>query len=350
MLVCGTLIAELGCGSPASETTEEPSASVQTVTIGRGPVTEVVETYGTVEFSPTRARVVPVIRSGQVREVAVHAGQQVRKGDRLIVLGPIPEQSPAAHQAKIELQFARKALERIRRLASLKLATHQDIQIAERAVALSRANLRGLGLEGKPDLLVLAPIDATVVDVPVTTGSVLRAAQTAVWLAPESAVAVRVGLELGDMNRLLPGQATELSPIYLAGGQRADQDPVQVRLPEFLGRVDPGTQLVEVLIDVAHPKPWLLPGERVRVRVTVEREEDALRVPLEAVIERGSVRGVFVIRESRAHWVPIRVKVAGESWLAVQGDLAAGDTVATLGRSSLEDGILVRDSMRAPAG
>jgi len=121
-------------------------------------------------------------------------------------------------------------------------------------------------------------------------------------------------------------------------------------LPRLHRLADPRTQLVEALLKVRHPPPWLVPGERVRVRVVLKQEAMALRIPRDAVLERGGAPGVFALRNGRAHWTPIEVTISGARLLGVRADLSAGEPVATRGRSSLEEGMAVQTKPSGSSG
>jgi len=338
LLLAAALLFAASCGPPAdAPSPPEVSARVESVAVDRGPVEEILETYGTVEFDPALTREVTAPRAGEVRSVSVVAGQSVSAGDRLLVLGSVPPTSLEAQQARIELEFSTRALERVRRMASMQLATNEDVQRAEQAVAANRAALKGLGLDGSEDLVVTAPTDGIVAEVPAKEGSILSAGQLAVLVATAQAVSVRTGFEIEDLGRLAPSQPVRISPIY------GEQDKVaNAVLPQLHGLADPQTQLVEALLEVSAPPPWLVPGERVLVRVVLKQEPNALRVPLDAVLERGGRLGVFALRSGRARWVPIEVTVSGTSLLGVRADLSEGERVATVGRSSLDDDMAVR--------
>lgn len=82
-----------GChseGEAPEGAAEQTVATVVTAPVARGPVQQTVETYGVVEFDPHRARSVAFVKAGQVLQVLVTPGQQVRQGEPLVTLGPIP--------------------------------------------------------------------------------------------------------------------------------------------------------------------------------------------------------------------------------------------------------------------
>jgi RND family efflux transporter MFP subunit len=316
-----------------------PSALVATATATRGPIAESLETFGTTEFDPERTRSVSLVRAGEVWDVAVVAGLAVRQGDPLLTLGPVPRGSPQVQNAIIDLRFAEEALARVRRLASMHLATNLDVQQAEKNAEASRAALSALGSgSAKATDTILAPEDGIVSQVNVTKGSVVQAGQVAVVLASSRAMAVRTGFEVEDVPRLSPGLEVLLDAVYAPPGAKT----APARLARLHRMADPGTQLVEALITVSDPPSWMVVGERVRVRVILASEEEAVRVPREALLEREGKPGVFAVREGLARWQPVKIGLRGENDVQILEGLSAGETVATTGRSALSDGMAVR--------
>jgi RND family efflux transporter MFP subunit len=348
----GSLAATLALLAPAcgpsgpSEAPQPPSALVATATVGRGPLAESLETFGTTEFDPERTRSVSLVRAGEVWDVAVVAGLAVRAGDPLLTLGPVPQGSPQVQNAIIDLRFAEQALARARRLAALHLATNQDVQQAEKNVAASRAALRALGAAASETTETIhAPEDGIVSQVEVTKGTVVQAGQVAVVLASSSAMAVRTGFEVEDVPRLSQGLEVRLEAVYAPPGEKT----AAARLARLHRMADPGTQLVEALIAVPDPPSWMVAGERVRVRVILASVDDAVRVPREALLQRDGKPGVFVVRDGHAHWQPVQIGLRGEGAVQAGAGLSGGETVATTGRSALVDGMAVR-IQAAPGG
>lgn len=324
-------------GGPAKPT--PPSALIETATAKRGPIAESLETFGTTEFDPEGIRAVSFVRAGEVWEVPVVAGLAVRKGDPLLTLGPVPRGSPQVQSAIIDLRFAQDALARTRRLADLHLATNQDLQQAEKNVDASRAALRALGAaEAGAVETIRAPDDGIVSQVQVTKGSVVQAGQVALMLASSSAIAVRAGFEVEDVSRLSQGLEVRVSAVSAPPGEKT----ALARLARMHRMADPSTQLVEALIAVADPPPWMVAGERVRVQVIVASASDAVRVPRDSLLERDGKTGVFVVRDGNAHWQGITTGLRGDDGVQVLSGLSGGETVATTGRSALADGMAVR--------
>jgi len=159
-----------------------------------------------------------------------------------------------------------------------------------------------------------------------------------VVLAAGNDMIVRAGFEVEDLKELQPGLTTWLAPVY----RGPDGARVEARLSTMHRVVDPATQLVEGVINVANAPAWMAAGLAVRVDVVVHAHDKAVRVPRGALLDRGGSPGVFVIDKGVAHWKKITLGIRGPDLIEVTRGLSPGQHVATVGRSSLSDGMAVR--------
>jgi RND family efflux transporter MFP subunit len=346
--VVGAALLTAGCqrDQTGPEATERMVATVRVATVDRGPLVQRVDTIGTAEFDPEHLVSTALVRAGQVVEVKTVAGQAVKAGDVLLTLGPVPTGSLEAQKALIDVAFAERELARTRRLLAEKLATNQDLQNADKQLQSNRAVLAALGAgDRSAPLVVRAPTDGIVAQVLVRPGALVQAGQEAVALAVHRAMIVRAGFEVEDVARLAEGTAVELAPVYGAAGA----PPIVATLSRLHAVADPATQLVEAIIRLADPPPWLLAGMHVHVRARVAPREDALRLPRDAIVERDGQPGAFVVERGEARWHGVDLGVDAGTHVEILGGLAAGDVVVTDGRSSLEDGVHVQVDERGGA-
>jgi len=340
-----------GCGgreptSPEAGAPAGPVATVVTARAEKGGVEETLETFGTVEFDPHNTRTVSFVKSGQVAQVLVTPGQSIAEGDPLLKLGPLPSSSLEVEQARINLEFANRNLERLRRLRRTHLATNEAEQQAEKEVASARAALNGLGVDGSSGPRVItAPFSGVVVQVLVTSGSTVHPGEDAMLVAPEDGLAVRAGFEPEDAIQLGPGMPVWISPVFKAHGETLAQ-AVLARLHRV---VDPQTQLVEALIRPTKIPAWMVAGTKVRIRVVIRSAQEAVRVPRQALVDHHGETGVFVVERGVAHWRPIHVGIESDHWVEVRTGLETGAIVVTTGRTSLSDGMAVADAAKPGA-
>jgi len=199
----------------------------------------------------------------------------------------------------------------------------------------------------------------------------LRARQEADIRAPFSGVIGRIHVEAGDMvgpgvpiavvvdPRLLIAnvQIPERDIGLVAGGQPALVSVASFPGEQFEGRVrkvspilDVMTRMGEVEIQLPNTDGRLKPGMFATVEIEVDRHEQVLMVPSDAVMQQtrlgeGFLSGdvareyyVFVKRGDRAARLPVRLGYTTGDRVEISHGIAASDSVVVMGQHLLEDG------------
>jgi RND family efflux transporter MFP subunit len=160
-----------------------------------------------------------------------------------------------------------------------------------------------------------------------------------------------VRLSQDDLFRLvIPVAETYVHYIHLG-------DNVNVRVPSlnqtFPGRVarfsvdvKEDTRTMHTEVDVENPKRVLLPGLYAEATVTLERKENAIAVPLQAVDQNGNQTTVDVVDPSGKMVLrPIAIDFQTPNYGDVVSGLQEGDMVVVSDRSSLKPGENVQPKM-----
>jgi membrane fusion protein (multidrug efflux system) len=135
---------------------------------------------------------------------------------------------------------------------------------------------------------------------------------------------------------------------------------------EFTGKVvrtSPGleaaSRTVAVEAELANPDDRLMPGMYARVRMNLGKRENALLLPLKALVDRRAFQAkskaspsrrsmadgqtrVFVVRNGKARQVPVVLGVRNERYAEILSGLNEGARVITDGRETARDGRPVR--------
>jgi membrane fusion protein (multidrug efflux system) len=103
-------------------------------------------------------------------------------------------------------------------------------------------------------------------------------------------------------------------------------------------------------IEVANPEGTLLPDMFSRAEIVKQRIEDALSVPLFALVSQQKGQAVYVAEAGTARLVPVKTGIQ-EGWqVQIREGLAAGAKVIVVGQRDTKDGApvnLVRTIARA---
>jgi HlyD family secretion protein len=237
-------------------------------------------------------------------------------------------------RSALTLELRRKDAEAARFEAD---AVEHDLQQAR--AALRQAQAFRVSGSTRNSWSVRAPVD----------GTVLKVHQ-------ESETAIAIGtpiLELGDIARLearLDVLSTEATRIREQA--YVELDAGELRLAGRVRRVEPAgytkvsalgieEQRVDVLVDLlpnAVAMQRIADGYRVDAAIEVEREEDALRIPVAALFRHGEHWATFRIEEGRARLTPVRVGLRGATLATVLEGIGEGATVVVYPSDAVRDG------------
>lgn len=299
-----------------------PTATVQTLPAAYESHAATEEVVGTVR-SKLRA-VVEAKISGRVLEYTATPGTLVKRGDRLAHLDAREIQAKV-DQARALLDQAGSEFERQRQLIAGRATTRQEYEAAESRVKVATAALTEaetmLG-----DASVTAPFDGVVTRKLADIGDLAMPGKplleiespTALRFEADLPEAILDRVQLGDklpvrLNRLVEGTVSEISPVA---------DPVS---RTFLIKLDLPT--VE----------GLRTGQFGRVSVPVA-ETRLLLVPASAVVKRGQMEIVFVVRDGRASLRLVKTGKTLDRRVEVLSGLEEGDAVVVRDADRLVDG------------
>ena len=235
---------------------------------------DVIKATGTVEFDADRvARILPPV-SGQVQELALNAGDSVRKGDVLFVLSSREVAAAIAdHVASHkDLDLAEKTFAMTDDLFAHEAASRIALQQAQNELAKSQAKvtqseevLRVLGIDpdAEPDasrlqsrVQVRAPVGGVVVERTVTNGQ---------FVGPDSTAPLMVVADLSSV--WVQAAVFERDLRHISAGQRADvtaaaypSDHFSARVARIGSVIDAQTRTTKVRFAVANPGGRLKSG------------------------------------------------------------------------------------------
>lgn len=314
---------------------DAPSVQVQTVALKQQAMTDSVTGYGVVSPDTRSLHTISLPRPGQLVSLYVSAGQVVKKGTPLLAFGTSADAALGYQQARDAVDFARSETTRIEQLVSQQLATQSQLAAAKKAQADAEAGLRGQEKIGSNQPLerITAPFNGVVVSVQAAQGDRMAAGATVLQLARAGAQRVLLGVEPEDIGRVHPGLSVQVKPVF--GG------PTLVgRVAQVFGVINPQTQLVDVLVEVAGVGS--LPGTRVRADIEVD-QQTLWVVPRSAVLRDEHGAYLFQVAQGKAHRVTVQTGLEQAGLIAVQGEFDPKLPVVSLGNYELREGMAVHE-------
>ena len=276
--------------------------------------------------------------SGPIATIHVREGDQVRAGQVLARLD-LREIDAQVAKAGSALAKAERDHRRAQRLHADSVATRAQLDDAETAVDVARADLR-VAAVNRRFAVIMAAAPGIVLRRFAEPGQVVAAGSPILAVAnAASGTVLRAGLADRDVLRVRPGDRAVVRLDAMPG--RVVQGTVrQIAGGAGIG----GTYLVEVLLDGA---TGLASGMVGRLEIVPSRGDQEVLVPVEAIVEADGDRASVFTVDGTGRARRLRVQLAGlrGADVAISSGLDGVTTVVTDGAAYLDDGLPVR---RAP--
>ena len=361
-LVLSCVLAALsGCKQDAGSAPAPPVAQVEVITVTTQTIPDEPEFIGQAEASR------PVeIRSqvtGLLKAVLYPEGRDVKKGDRLYQIDPVPFQAAAASakakiaQAEAKLVQANQDLERVKPLLAEQAVSQKDVDDAVAQELSAKAALQGAKadlIKSQFDLdntLITAPISGLIERSRYYEGRLVSAQTdllTVVHRVDPMFVVVNVPESfILKRRRDIESKKIHHPGVYQLRGRLTMMDDTAYPHEGVLDLLEPGlrseTGSRQTRITFPNPDRSLLPGQFVKVRFTGDTKTDAVLIPQRAVLQ--GPQGPFVYVVGPDEKVQIRDVVAstwkGDQWM-IDGGLKAGERVVVNGLMAIGPGAPVK--------
>lgn len=371
-LVALLVALSVGCKGEAGSSPAQQITPVEVVTVASQTIPDEPEFIGQAEASR------PVeIRSqvtGLLKALLYQEGRDVKKGDRLYQIDPVPFQAAVAMakakiaEAEARVVQARQDLARVKPLLAEQAVSQKDVDDAVAGDLAAKALLQGAKAEltkAQFDLdntLITAPIEGLIERSHYYEGR-LVSAQTDLLTIIHRVDPMYVVVNVPETFILKRRRDIESKKIHHPGvyqlrGQLTLMDDTLYPHEGVLDLLEPGlrteTGSRQTRITFPNPDRTLLPGQFVKVRFTGDTKTDAILIPQRAVLQ--GPRGPFVYVVNQDEKIEIRDVAAsdwkGDQWF-IESGLKPGDRVVVNGLMKIGPGAPVKaipwGAAKAPA-
>ena len=290
---------------------------------------------------------------GKLAARLVDAGAEIKAGQPLARLDPADlELAAAAARAQLsaaESEFATSGAERQRYagLLAKKFVSQAAFEAKENAFNSARGRLEQARAQSRISGnqstygTLSSEFPAVVTAVLAEAGQVVSAGQAVFRLARPEEKEVAIAIPESRLAELKAAKAIAVNlwaapEIRLSGTVR-----------ELSPAADPATRTYAARIRIDHPPPGLQLGMTARVALGAAAD-DALLVPLGAVIDRGNGPAVWVVDNGQAKPRPVRLAGYREDGALVAEGLQAGELVVAAGAGQLVAGQSVAAKLLTP--
>ena len=328
---------------------------VELATLARGPVeSTVVNTRAGTIKACRRAKLAPVA-GGQIVKLWVKEGDRVKAGQPLLELWSrdlaaqrelatrqLATSEERRREACIMADNARRDADRTQQLATRGFVSPQRTEDTRAEARARQANCDALAadvkraqaqirvtLAGLERTTLTAPFAGIVARVTGEVGEVTTPSPPgiptppAVDLIDDTCLYVSAPMDEVDAPRLKPGQPARITLDALPG--QTFSGKVR-RIAPYVTEVEKQARTVDVEVDFdTPPKQILLVGYSADVEAIIERRDDVLRVPTQAIQQDGTV--LVLGREDRLETRKLKTGLANWAFTEITSGLNVGDRV-----------------------
>jgi len=335
LALTGTILIR-GVPSGKSETNQpldqRQPPSVRAIAASKATISSGLELTGSVE--PYRVARLASPAEGPVARIRVREADHVRAGDALLSIGRKKGIDALITSLREELRKEDDNLRRTRELVESEALPGEQLDQARAAYEKVRAQL-AQAQETARDYTITAPWAGVVSRVNVKEGE---------FVAPRAVL-----LEMYDpLSLVIRAAIPEKHAAEVVAGMRVDvrldaypDDVIQGRIQRVYPYLDSRlrTRTVEISLDEAVN---LLPGMFARLTLFLENVEEAVTVPVEALVSMPKGQVVFVFEDGKAVARRVETGIEADGLIQVVSGIQPGDKVIVAGNEKLKDGAQVR--------
>jgi HlyD family secretion protein len=238
-----------------------------------------------------------------------------------------------AHDKVRQAELEIAALERHR----MSIVSAQDLAAGQARVAEAESAVR-LAQVRLAQGQIYAPVSGVVYSLPARPGTYLNPGDLVASIGNIDHLRVRVYVDEPELGRIQVGQPVKITWDGLPG--HAWEGTVEKK-PAAI--VPLGTRQVgEVQVTIANPNHDLVPGTNINAEIRTNVVNNALVIPKETMHRENGITGVYLLRDDRVVWRPVKVGVASVTRAQIIEGLADNDAVALPSDRTLKNGDAVR--------
>jgi membrane fusion protein, multidrug efflux system len=328
-----------GCKPTSTDADKAPPPIVvQVVQPKHGPITRSITLPGEIKAYQQATLYAKV--AGYLKTITVDKGDQVKAGDLLADI-EVPELIAEETRYKAEVEVADLDYQRLSesQKKAPDLVTPQSVDNAKGRWDVAKANL-----ERTQTLLnfakITAPFAGIVTKRMVDPGAFIPAA-TSGSAAQNAAIVTLADFNIVRVQVAVP----EIESSLVAAGQ-----PVTVNVEELPGRnftgtitrfsyaLDEASRTMLAEIELPNPKLELRPGMYASIKIGIERKDDALLVPVEAVVVEKAGASVFTIADGKAKKTRVQTGFNDGTNVEIINGIKPDQQVILIGKRLVNDG------------
>jgi len=317
---------------------QSPGTPVQTIHPKRGEIIRRVTLPGNVMAYQEATLYAKV--AGYLKTISVDKGDTVKESDTLAEI-EAPEMLADLVKAKAEAEAAQIDYKRVteaqKKASDLVIPQTVDAAKAKSGVAVA-------GLQRIETLLsyakITAPFSGVITKRWVDPGALIPA-PTSSGAAKSAAVLTLMDFTTVRIDAAIPDTEAPLVKKDLPVKVTVDELPgraFQGTITRFAYALDESTKTMATEVEISNPDLALRPGMWATVEIELQKKENALLIPAEALVAEKNKMSIFVVRDNKALKVPVTTGFDDGVNVEILKGCGPNDSVIVAGKQSVIDG------------
>jgi membrane fusion protein, multidrug efflux system len=317
---------------------EAPGAPVQTIHPKRGEIVRRITLPGNVMAYQEATLYAKV--AGYLKTIGVDKGDTVKEGDLLAEI-EAPEMLADLVKEKAESEAAQLDYKRVteaqKKASDLVMPQTVDAAKAKSSVAAA-------GVQRIETLLsyakITAPFSGVITKRWVDPGALIPA-PTSGAAAKSAAVVTLMDFSTVRIDAAIPDTEAPFVrkdlPVKVTVNELPDRT-FQGTITRFAYALDESTKTMATEIDIPNPDLALRPGMWATIEIELQKKENALLLPAEALVTEKNKNSVFIVRDNKAQKVAVQCGFDDGVNVEILTGCGPNDAVIVAGKQSVTDG------------
>jgi len=268
---------------------------------------------------------------GTLERVFVDMGTSVKE-DQILALIDTVELSQQYQQMSASYANAKSNYDRTKQLAEQNLLSRQDLDNAEAAMKVAKANYE-MAKTRLAYARIRAPFSGTVTKRNLDPGALLAANSTAVFtLMDLAAMKIVVNVLEKDIPLVSIGKQAVLK-VDAFPGKRFEGS-----IARYSDAVDLSTRTMAVQIDIPNPEHLLKPGMFASVTLIVDVHPNAMKVPTPSILKDEKGIFVYAVNGNSARRKQVTPGIEQSGYTEILAGLDGSESIITTGQQFVKDG------------
>lgn len=267
--------------------------------------------------------------AGKISRIYFKEGDRVRKGDLLVKIND-EELRAQLERLKYTRQLNEDMESRMSQLLERDAISQEEYDITLTELKTSTADIKALE----------AQIDKAQIRAPFSGIVGLRYVSEGSYIAPSTVIASLYSVDPAKIEFSIPGRygnsikTGNKINFTTEGSEEVFTGEVYALEP----RIDPTTRTLTVRALSPNKDRKLIPGQFVRISLTLSSKENAIMVPSFSVVPEANGHLVYLVNKGKADSVKVNIGFRGAREVEIVSGIKAGDTLVVSGIQQIKDG------------